>query len=329
MRAWSAQSSTRYGRTSLTICSCSGGCLRSAGPKIGLDERLVVMTDADRAHLRSVAGRRARQGLPLTDFLHAYRVSQQVIWQELRAATSAVLSADALLDAVEVLLGLLDYRITQAGEAYLAAQQMLVAESERIRRDLLEDLLAGREPATGEGLAVANAAGLDAARWFLLIAARMVGSTRGSFLGATASFMNRAAGGAIAPLTVVRQQEIVIVRAVESPHVPAGLIAGIGAAQVKLRDDGMTLVIGISTVHAGIGEVPDAYREASVAVGPFNETGGVVALPELSVFDYLTLRRDPISVRLVPAAIWRFIAEDMRQGGTLIGPRSGSTLPPT
>src|SRR5262249_2316350 len=221
------------------------------GVEIGLDERLNVMTDADRDHLRSVAGRRARQGLALADFLHAYRVSQQVIWQELRTETAGDLTPEALLDAVEVLLGLLDYRITQAGHAYPAAPPAVAADIERIRRGLLEALLGGRAPATGERVAVANAAGLDGTHRFLLIAARPVGPRDDRSLGVAASLLNRAAGGALAPLTVVRQQEIVLVRAVDADGAPPGLIAGIGAAQGKLRDDGTTLAIGLSTVHAG------------------------------------------------------------------------------
>ena len=222
-----------------------------------------------------------------------------------------------LLDAVEVVLEILDYRMTQASEAYLAAQQALVAASERIRRDLLEDLLAGREPATGERLAIATAAGLNATDRFILIVATAVGPREDQSLRMAASLLQRAAGAAVVPLTVVRQQEIIVIRAVEGEEVPSRLQTGIGAAQGKLRDDGIPLAVGASTIHAGIGEIPDAYREAYVAIEPIRETGGVIALPKLRAFEYLTLRRDPTTTRLMPPTIRQFIAEDLERGGTL------------
>jgi hypothetical protein len=281
-------------------------------------ERLSFVTEADRDHLHSVASRRARQGVPLADFLHAYRVSQRVIWQELRASALGAGAQDALLDVVEVLLEILDYRMTQAGEAYLAAQQTLVADSERVRRDLLEDLLAGREPATGERLAAATSAGLDATNGFVLIAARTVGPGDDQSLGIAASVLRRAAADAVTPLAVVRQREVVLIRALQGTGIPPGLITGIGAAHAKLREDGISLAVGVSTAHAGTRKVPEAYREAYLAIEPFREIGGFVALPGLSAFDYLTLRRDPTTTRLVADGIRQFVAEDLETGGTII-----------
>jgi hypothetical protein len=61
-----------------------------------------------------------------------------------------------------------------------------------------------------------------------------------------------------------------------------------------------------------------ANREAYLAIEPFRETGGFVALTELSAFDYLTLRRDPVTTRLVSDGIRHFVAGDLENGGTFI-----------
>src|SRR5271165_3662587 len=76
---------------------------------------------ADFAVTREQATRRVAQGISLADFLQAFRIGQLTLWQ-------------GVLDA--------------AGEAYVAAQQHVLAEGDRVRRDLLEDLLARRAPIT-------------------------------------------------------------------------------------------------------------------------------------------------------------------------------------
>jgi sugar diacid utilization regulator len=45
--------------------------------------------------------------------------------------------------------------------------------------------------------------------------------------------------------------------------------------------------------------------------------GGVLALPELSAFEYLTLRSDATARRLVSPAVKRFVEEDLVAGGAL------------
>jgi hypothetical protein len=69
--------------------------------------------------------------------------------------------ADQALGAARTVIRHIDLATTEASAAYLEAQQLLVADGDRARRDLLEDLLAGRSPATAAGLAVARAAGLE------------------------------------------------------------------------------------------------------------------------------------------------------------------------
>lgn len=82
----------------------------------------------------------------------------------------------------------------------LEAQQLLLAEGDRVRRDLLEDLLAGREPAPGPRLTAARAAGLDSAGRCMLIAAVPVTPPDDEFaLRSAASAFALAAGGFLLP----------------------------------------------------------------------------------------------------------------------------------
>src|SRR6185437_9052608 len=75
---------------------------------------------------------------------------------------------------------------------------------------------------------------------------------------------------------------------------------------------------GVSTVHAGLHEVPEAYAEAQVARQALAPAGGVLALPLLSAFDYLTLREAQTAQRLIKPEVRRFVTEDLAAGSTLI-----------
>jgi DNA-binding PucR family transcriptional regulator len=77
------------------------------------------------------------------------------------------------------------------------------------------------------------------------------------------------------------------------------------------------LNIGVSTVQDGLGGLPDAYREASLAAGRVRG-GGVLSLAEMSPFEFLTLRSSAVARRLTDPAIAAFVREDRERGGMLI-----------
>jgi hypothetical protein len=56
-----------------------------------------------------------------------------------------------------------------------------------------------------------------------------------------------------------------------------------------LAAEGTTLAIGVSTVRTGLDQTGVDYAEAQVAAEHVRATGGVLALPALRVFDWLTL----------------------------------------
>jgi DNA-binding PucR family transcriptional regulator len=75
--------------------------------------------------------------------------------------------------------------------------------------------------------------------------------------------------------------------------------------------------MGISTVAAGVGELPRAYGEARAALESVADDGGVVALPRLSPFEYLARRADSTARRLVDPRLRQFLDEDRARGGVL------------
>jgi HAD superfamily hydrolase (TIGR01509 family) len=108
------------------------------------------VTSEDLAFIRPHAALRARHGVSLVDFLHAFRIGHRVIWDALLKLADKDADARAeALTAAGLVMEFIDEASTHAAEAYLDAQQLLLAEGDRVRRDLLEDLLGGREPSPG------------------------------------------------------------------------------------------------------------------------------------------------------------------------------------
>ena len=110
--------------------------------------------------MRGNAADRAARDIPVADYLQAFRVFHRIVMDAILRESRHQAGGEPALDAARGLLEYADLATTYASDAYLQAQQLLLADDDRIRRDLLEDLLAGREPDGGGRLAAANAAGL-------------------------------------------------------------------------------------------------------------------------------------------------------------------------
>jgi sugar diacid utilization regulator len=178
-----------------------------------------------------------------------------------------------------------------------------------VRRDLLEDLLAGTPPASAASLAVARDCGLEGETCCLLVAALPVQPSKDEReLHVAAAALSTAAGGRKPALAVVRQGEIVLVRAVGATERPA-------LAKRLHRVRGLN--IGVSTIQDDLNGIPDAYREASLAAGRVSG-GGVLSLADLRPFEFLTLRSSGVARRLTDPPIAQFVGEDRASGGMLI-----------
>jgi len=283
-----------------------------------LEEREVALEDI--AFARGGALRRARAGFALEDYLNAFRVGQQVFWEGVLAcAGETPLGHEAALTLTAPLLRYCDFVSTHAGHAYVESQQYMVADADRERRDLLEHLLAGAMPTRGPLLAAARAYGIGAETPMMVALAVPVGPQADADTPHAASAMiTRAVPRQAKILVVVRQAEIVAVPALCHGIDPAALCDHLEAAHDRLRREGTTLAMGISTVANGVAELPRACLEARTALGSVTDGGGLVALPRLSPFDYLVLRADDTARWLVDARLRAFLDDDRARGGVLI-----------
>jgi hypothetical protein len=271
----------------------------------------------DLLFIRPAATHRARSGVPLADFMHAFRIGQREIWRALAMGAVDEETRDAAVSVVEQVIEYVNLASTHAAEVYAEVEGLLQAQGERVRRDLLGELFEGRLPDPGPRLDAAREAGLEpGARCLVVAAVARAELADEHALRSAASAIARALGGAVQPLTVVRRDEIVIV-APEGGRSLHAVTEALRSSQAKLSDSGIPLAIGVSTVQRGLDRVPAAYREASAARDSLAARGGVVALPTLSAFDYLTLIGGDSARRLIPGAVLEFVEQDFAEGGEL------------
>jgi sugar diacid utilization regulator len=277
------------------------------------------------AFSRAGAMRRARAGFALEDFISAFRVGRQVFWEALRdCAGPSAAGQDAVLTLVAPLMRYMDFASTQAAQAYLEFQQHVVADADRERRDLLEQLLAGHMPTRGPLMAAAQAYGIGAQVPMMVVAAVCVDGARHGGAGTaaesgyiTSAAISAAGVRAARVLVVVRHGEVVAVPVLRTGTEPDEICARFEEVQRHLARDGTVLAMGISTVARGAAELPRAYQEARAALEFVPSGGGVAALPRLSPFQYLALRADAIARQLVDPRISALLDDDVRRGGAL------------
>ncbi len=281
------------------------------------EERTVTLEEV--TFIRAAATRRARAGLALEDYMNAFRVGEKALWEAVVAtAGDTPLGHEAALTLVAPLMRYVDFVTTQAANAYVEFQQYEVAEADRERRDLVEQLLAGEFPADATLLATAQAHAIARDVPLLVAVAVPVGPDSDSDAAHVASAaLARTASPETKTLAVARRSEIVAVPALTGRTDASAVCDRLRAVQEHLRREGIGLAIGVGTVADGVGELPRAYTEARAALAGVAAGGGVVALPCLSAFEYLTQRPDDTVRRLIDPRLSAFLADDQARGGVL------------
>jgi PucR C-terminal helix-turn-helix domain/GGDEF-like domain len=283
-----------------------------------LEARRVSVDDI--VFMRPAAMRRARSGFALKDYINAFRVGLQMLWEAVVEATGESSSArEAALTLASPLMRYIDFFSTQAGDAYVEFQQSVLAEADRERRDLLEILLAGELPSSGPLRATGQRHGIGPDTRMLVVVAALIANEGedADAVRASSAAIVRAHQGDATTLVVVRQGEILAVPAVRTGADPKELCARLEAEQERLSSDGTALAVGISTLAAGVGELPRAHSEARSALESLSGRAGVVALPQLAPLEYLLLRADDTALRLIDPGLRALIDDDLDRGGIL------------
>ncbi len=242
--------------------------------------------------------RRVRQGIPLEAILQSFRVGHQVLWGAVIDCASSVPGgrAAAIL-IVQPSIRYIDTVSTRVAEVYLREQQRALADADRIRRDVLELLLAGGPRAA----AAAEAAGLelDADGPHHLLAATTAPSDDRYALQTLAEEI-AAAFARWAVLVVIRH------------HTVTALLRGNGATALDCAKQvirrygdlpGPSPRIGISLPAADLGGLGRAHEQADSALRLASQVTPIIALGQMPALDYLVAGADHVARSLVPSAV--------------------------
>jgi PucR C-terminal helix-turn-helix domain/GGDEF-like domain len=272
------------------------------------------------AFQRGASMRLARAGFAVEDYLSAYRVAQQVLWDAIVAhAERAGSDQKLVLELAAELMRDMDFATTHAGRTYAEYREHASAAVGEERRDLLEQLLRGVLPTDGPLAAAAERCGIGARTQTLVAVAvpLAAGSHRDAAELASATF---AGVGLREPcaLVVVRRHQLVAVLSLTGQPDPERLCVRLDQAHERLRNEGAPMAIGVSAIARGIGELSAAHDEAVSAVRFVGKAGGIFALTRVSLLDYLTLSGGATARRLIEPRIVTFLADDARRGGMLV-----------
>lgn len=260
----------------------------------------------------SHALRRVELGIALPDFMSAFRIGQLTLWDDiLEGVTARPDTQKAALRVVSQVMRTIEVGSTAAAGAYLEAQQYRVADSARVARDLLEDLLAGHPPVVAPRRASLVAAGLEEDADLVVVVASLgdQGADVGPVRGALAT--------ALPGLVVARQDGVVAVLPVTDPSADQ-VVAAVRRALASMAARNVWPSVGVSGTHTGWLSVPAAYEEATHARKSLLGSPGLRMIEEMSTLDFLVHSQGDDGARIVSPAIRAFLAEDRESNGVFV-----------
>jgi sugar diacid utilization regulator len=250
--------------------------------------------DADRADLsfaRDAAARRVHQGIPLDGLLQAFRVGHRTLWQAIvDEASDSAAGREAAIALAGEAMEYIDLASTHVAEAYLRESGQLAELVQRRRRDLLENLLAGRVPDDDETESLGLGLERDADLLVAVASLDAAAETDDRALAHASSSIAASIGSRA--LVVVRQDEVAAVLPLGRKTPEAiGVALDVARAGAE-REHGIRMLIGVSGVCRGLGEVGRRYLEAHQALRRSNPDRPIVSLSELSPFEHLVASVD-------------------------------------
>lgn len=266
--------------------------------------------------IRRVGARRAEQGIPLDDVLHAYRTVSRVCW-DLLAEECRAFEGDALeptIELAEAVLRYTDQISTGVAESYAKAQRRIVREQEGARREFLSELLYGSEASPEEVLGRAHSFGYDLSLSYLALVGIGPDSSQGRET-AVGSAVTGAAGGAAAEPIILQKAEHTIAL------VPTEPFADVAVLPEKLSVElGGKWRFGVGGPALGLEGIRKAYLEAREALeigGALGMDGNVYRFDDVLLYHFLRSDLGLVD-RFVSQMLGPLIEYDERRKGELL-----------
>jgi DNA-binding PucR family transcriptional regulator len=280
--------------------------------------------------IRESAERRAREGVPLSALLAAYRMGAQLAWAEtLSLVGDEPLRLRAALDLATALMRWVDEVSGAVAQSYLEEYERLSSDREAARRDFLDGAISGALT-SDEILARAEALGLDpAARPAIALIAITSPAGDGTLrqLQHRLRSMTAELPEAARSLSVARGTELVIVFPAEKGEeaMVAALRSFVATASEQF---GETITAGVGRARDSLAELSGSYREASIALTAAH--GGAstpVALYGEVLVEELILRERGVARRLAKTVLEPLVDHPDLRATLVEYIRSGPSLP--
>jgi sugar diacid utilization regulator len=276
---------------------------------IGMRDR-IAPADLDLSYIEETIARRVNQGIPLVSVLHSFRVGHRILWNaafEFADRVDGGRAAAILL--VQPMIQYIHTASTMVADAYLRESQTAFADADRVRRDVLEALIA-EEP---RAIAAAQSAGIDLdpqEPHHLLIA--LVGDGGEDDPSALPRLAEQAKEtfGSPALLVVVRHQAVTILLRGDTRAIAR-------SAEQLVAELAVLPLVGISLPNR-LGTLGAAHEQASSALRLASPAQPVVALGLLSVLDYLISGADRTAQLLVPEKVRALTESDKASDADLL-----------
>jgi sugar diacid utilization regulator len=252
---------------------------------------------------------RVHQAIPLEAVLHAYRVGHLVLWTHLRdRAQDSEHGHVAITELVDPMLRYIDEVSTVVAEGYLREQQHALADADRVRRDVLEQLLTQAPQALDS--AAAQGIELDADDPHHILLARRAVQEHGDLRAICDEITRLFASDA--PLVVIRQETATaLVRGDDHSTLDrARRLADTFAGTERIR-------VGVSLTSTVSG-LAEACRQAERALQVAADAEPVVALGGMASINYLVAAADEVARALVPPEVARLASSSRPTDAALI-----------
>lgn len=266
--------------------------------------------------IRRVGARRAEQGIPLDELLHAYRTVSRVCWDVL-AEECRAFEGDALEPTIELAESVLRYTdeiSTGVAEAYAKAQRRLVREQEGARREFLSELLYGTETSPEELLGRAHAFGYDLSLSYLALVGIGPDSRQGRETAVAAAVTAAVGTGTADPIILQKGDHTIAL-------LPTEPLADLGVVPEKLAAElGGKWRFGVGGPALGLDGIRKAYLEAREALeigGALSLGGNVFRFDDLLMYHFLRVDLGLVD-RFVSQMLGPLIEYDDRRKGELL-----------
>jgi sugar diacid utilization regulator len=275
----------------------------------------------------TAAARRVHQGIPLEAFLHAFRLWAQIFWEQVlaEARTDRAGEREAALQLAGRLMAHVDLVSSSGALAYLEEVQGVWSDQEVLRRDLLELLLSGDDPAAARRHAASLGIALVEDYAVVVLRARERSAADGTAATPVERSMLRdviVAARAVlgAPrrpaLVGLRHGEVVALR----PAAGRGEHDEVRAEAATLagRPATAAFAIGLGGLHPGLGGVAPGFGEAREAAraAALRARGTAVAFDDVLVTHLL--RTSPDADRLLGDLLQPVVAYDADRRADLV-----------